>query len=606
MNLIYTKTEWKDILKALGLVFGDIGTSPIYTLSVMSLFIKPTQENILGILSLMIWTLVILVTVEYTWLAMKLEIHGEGGTIILKKLLKKILKQGRTTAFFSLLAYGGVALLLGDGVITPAISILSAVEGLSLIPGLQNIHQWILIFIAILITIALFIFQSKGTDTVAKTFGPIMVVWFICLSLSGILSITNFPEIFKALNPMYLFKFFSHNGIAGFIILSDVILCATGAEALYADMGHIGKKPIVRAWNFVFIALVLNYLGQGSYALRNPDAKNFLFGMVQSQSALLYIPFLILTIAATIIASQALISGVFSIIYQAINSRAFPRLKIDFTSYTLKSQIYISSVNWILMLAVIFIMIIFNKSENLAAAYGLAVTGTMSITGIMLIMIYKARNEKIKTIASVFVFLIDLAFLIACMNKLPHGGYWSIIIASFPFLTILLWIYGQRTVYKELKPVDIETFLVSYEQIYKKVRIPGTGLFFVGSVKNISPYIIHTMIRSNIIYENNIMISVYRTGDPFGLETNFTSNIGTGLHAFEINAGYKEEIDINKIISDHAINPKVIFYGTEDIYTVNPIWKIFSVLKSLTPSFVKFYKLPSSKLQGVITRVEMK
>jgi KUP system potassium uptake protein len=606
MKLIYSKEDWKDILKALGLVFGDIGTSPIYTLTVIFLFIKPTQDNVLGILSLIVWTLIIVVTIEYAWLAMRLEIHGEGGTIILKKLLKRIIKPGRTTAFFSLLAYGGVALLLGDGVITPAISILSAVEGMSLIPGLENVQPWILISIAIVITIALFIFQSKGTDTIARTFGPIMVVWFFTLSLSGILSIAYFPHVFEAINPMHMFKFFSNNGIIGFIILSDVILCATGAEALYADMGHLGKKPIVRAWGFVFFALVLNYLGQGSFALRNPEAKNLIFSMVQSQSVFLYIPFLILTITATIIASQALISGVFSIIYQAINTRAFPRLKIEFTSFKLKSQIYISSVNWVLMLAVIFIMIIFKKSENLAAAYGLAVTGTMSITGIMLIMIYYTRKEKLKTFFAVFVFIIDVAFLLANFNKLPHGGYVSLILASFPFFMILLWISGQRAVYKELKPIDIDTFLTSYEQIYKKVRIPGTGLFFVGSINSISPYIIHTIIRSNIIYENNIMISVFRTEDPFGLETNFKSNIGTGLHAFEISAGYKEEIDINKLISDHAINPKVIFYGTEDIYTNNPIWKIFSVLKILTPSFVKFYKLPTSKLQGVITRVEMK
>jgi KUP system potassium uptake protein len=606
MKLIYTKEDWKDILKALGLVFGDIGTSPIYTLTIIFLFIKPTYDNVFGILSLIIWTLIIVVTIEYTWLAMRLDIHGEGGTIILKKLLKKIIKPGKTAAFFSLLAYAGVALLLGDGVITPAISILSAVEGMSLIPGLESIQQWMLISIAIIITIGLFIFQSKGTDTIAKTFGPIMVIWFLSLSLSGIFSIAYFPNVFEALNPMLLFKFFSNNGIIAFIILSDVILCATGAEALYADMGHLGKKPIVRAWNFVFFALILNYLGQGSYALRYPEAKTIIFSMVKSQSAALYIPFLILTITATIIASQALISGVFSIIYQAINTRAFPRLKIEFTSYKLKSQIYISSVNWVLMLAVIFIMIIFKKSEGLGAAYGLAVTGTMSITGIMLIMIYYVRKEKIKTIFSVFVFLIDIAFLFANFNKIPHGGYWSIILASFPFLIILLWIKGQQAVYKELAPIDIDTFLISYEQIYKKVRIPGTGLFFVGNINSISPYIIHTIIRSNIIYENNIMISVFRTEEPFGLETNFKSNIGTGLHAFEISAGYKEEIDINKLIDDHAINPKVIFYGTEDIYTNNLIWKIFSVIKSLTPSFVKFYKLPTSKLQGVVTRVEMK
>ncbi|HNX23362.1 MAG TPA: KUP/HAK/KT family potassium transporter, partial [Spirochaetota bacterium] len=337
MKIIYTKDDWKEIVKAMGLVFGDIGTSPIYTLSVIILFIKPSEANILGILSLIIWTLIVLVTLEYAWLAMRLEDHGEGGTIILKKILEKNMKKGRKAAIVTILAYAGVSLLLGDGVITPAISILSAVEGLALIPAFTNIHQSHIIIISILITLGLFFFQPRGTDKVSAIFGPVMVIWFMALAVSGAVSLYHFPQIIKAVNPFYFIIFFKNNGFAGFLILSEVILCATGAEALYADMGHLGKKPIVRAWYIIFFALLLTYLGQGAFILSHAPVKNVLFSMVQSESALVYIPFLIVAIFATIIASQALISGVFSVIYQGITTRIFPRVKVDFTSTKLKS-----------------------------------------------------------------------------------------------------------------------------------------------------------------------------------------------------------------------------------------------------------------------------
>ncbi|NTV82685.1 MAG: potassium transporter Kup, partial [Bacteroidales bacterium] len=346
MKIIYTKDDWKEIVKAMGLVFGDIGTSPIYTLSVVILFIKPTEANILGILSLIIWTLIVLVSLEYAWLAMRLEDHGEGGTIILKKILEKNMKSGRKAAVVTILAYAGVSLLLGDGVITPAISILSAVEGLALIPVFNNIHQSHIIIISIIITIGLFFFQPRGTDKVSAIFGPVMVIWFLALSISGAISLFHFPQVIKAINPLYFIDFVRNTGFAGFLILSEVILCATGAEALYADMGHLGKTPIVRAWHIIFFALILTYLGQGAFILSHGPVKNVLFSMVQSESAFVYIPFLIIAIFATIIASQALISGVFSIVYQGITTRIFPRVKVDFTSSKLKSQIYIGGVNW--------------------------------------------------------------------------------------------------------------------------------------------------------------------------------------------------------------------------------------------------------------------
>ncbi|HEY4743194.1 MAG TPA: KUP/HAK/KT family potassium transporter [Desulfuromonadaceae bacterium] len=596
---------WGGIIKSMGLVFGDIGTSPIYTLTVIVALTKPTQENIFGIISLIVWTLMILVNIEYALLAMSLSRKGEGGTIVLREILVRMIKPGRQMVFVTFLSYLGVALLMGDGVITPAISILSAVEGSLLIPALSGLSQGAIILIAAVIALFLFIFQFKGTDKVAKAFGPIMLVWFISLALSGIISVSSFPKIIAALSPHYAIAFLAKNGMAGFFVLSEVILCATGGEALYADMGHLGRKPVKRAWYLVFVALIINYLGQGAFILTHPEAKNILFGMVLSQSPLLYIPFLVLTITATVIASQALISGVFSIVYQGITTRILPLLKVDYTSHRLKSQIYIGAVNWLLLVLVIMIMLIFQKSDNLAAAYGLAVTGTMTITGIMMVMIFSRTRKKWKVPIALFVTLVDLAFLTSNLHKLPAGGYWSLILAAIPFAAILIWTKGQRALYRALRPLDMETFLLSYEQIYAKGKIPGTGLFFTREWNVIPPYLVHCTIRSNIIYERNVLISIVRTDEPFGLQTQLTTGLGTGLDAFEIRVGYMEVVDIEKLLKKHGIEEKVIFYGIEDIATENPVWKVFSVIKKLTPNFVQFNKLPAAKLQGVVTRVEM-
>lgn len=597
---------WGGILKAMGLVFGDIGTSPIYTLAVIFGITRPTPAHIYGIISLIFWTLVILVHLEYAVLAMSLSRKGEGGTIVLKEILSRMLQPGRRLAFVGILSFVGVALLLGDGVITPAISILSAVEGMILIPGLEGMPHGVLILIAAIIAAGLFVFQFKGTDRVAGAFGPIMVLWFASLTFSGLVGIASHPEILKALSPHYAISFMLHNGLVGFFVLSEVILCATGGEALYADMGHLGRKPIRHAWYFVFVALLVNYLGQGAFLLNHPDTQSVLFGMVKWEAPLLYIPFLVLTILATIIASQALISGVFSIVYQGITTRILPLLKVDYTSSHLKSQIYISSVNWVLLCLVIMIMLIFQKSENLAAAYGLAVTGTMTITGIMMVMIFSRTKKKWKVPLALFVTIIDALFLISNLYKLPHGGYWSLILASVPLVVMLVWTKGQRALYRALRPLELDVFQLAYEQIYAKDKnIPGTGLFFVKEYNVVPPYVVHCIIRSNIIYERNVFISVVRTDEPFGLERSLTTGLATGLDAFEIHAGYMEHLDIEGLLAQHGIKEKVIFYGVEDISTANPVWKLFATIKRQTPNFVQFNKLPASRLQGVVTRVEM-
>jgi len=596
---------WSGVIKSMGLVFGDIGTSPIYTLTVVFTLTRPTQENVLGILSLVVWTMTILVSVEYAWLATSLSRKGQGGEIVLREILLSHLKSGRAIAFAGFLAFIGVSLLLGDGVITPAITILSAVEGMLLIPGLENMQQMTLLIIAAAITIILFFVQSRGSDRIAAAFGPIMLLWFTTLALSGLLSLLTMPDIVKAVNPWYAIKFFQHHGFAAFFVLSEVILCSTGGEALYADMGHLGRTPILRAWYFVFAALIINYLGQGAFAVQHPEAKHFLFGMIQTQAPYLYIPFLLLTVVATIIASQSIISGVFSIIYQGITTRLMPLMKIDYTSRKLQAQIYIGAVNWTLMASVIIIMIIFQKSANLAAAYGLAVTGSMTITSLMMIMVF-SHTTKWKVPIALIVCSIDFIYLASTFTKIPHGAYWSLIIASVPFVIMLIYTRGQKMLFRRLMPLDMETFLISYEQVYGKGRnIAGTALFFTRQGLIIPPYIVHCILGSSIIYENNVFISITRTDEPFGIETHYQENFASGLHLFDIRAGYMTVVNIEKLLKENGIKEKIIFYGVEDISTKNPVWQVFSVIKKLSPNFVQFHKLPARKVHGVVTRVEM-
>lgn len=592
------------VIKSFGLVFGDIGTSPIYTVTVIFLLLKPTVPNIMGILSLIFWTMTILVTAEYAWLAMSIGKKGEGGTIVLKEVLAPLLKSSQKIAFITLLTYIGISLLIGDGVITPAISILSAVEGMRLIPGFAEISQHTLIIIASVIAIILFCFQRHGTEKVTGAFGPIMIVWFIALTVSGLISISHYPEVLKAINPYYAIKFMTTHGFAGFFVLSEVILCATGGEALYADMGHLGKKPIIQAWSIVFFALAISYLGQGAFLAGHPQAKNILFEMLYSQSHFLYVPFLILSIFATIIASQAMISAMFSIVYQGINTRIMPMFKVDYTSEELRTQIYIAVVNWFLLFFVLLVMFQFKESSNLAAAYGLAVTGTMTITGIMMSWIFFLRKKYIKFSFAFLVTLVDFLFLSANMFKIPHGGYWSIIIALIPFIIILIYTRGQKALYNKLHPVELDRFLARFNEIYQnECKISGSALFFIRDVSRIPPYIFNTICVNGIIYQDNILVSINITDEPFGINSFFKEDITHGLRHFEIQAGYMEVVNIPRILHNAGIQDKVIFYGMEEIMTENIIWKIFVMMKKLTPSFVQFYSIPSRKLHGVVTRV---
>ncbi len=594
------------IIKATGLVFGDIGTSPMYTLAVLFALVPPNEEDIMGLISLIFWTLTILVTLQYAFLAMRLSHNGEGGTIVLKELLTPMLKHPASLAIVTLIAILGVSLMIGDCVITPAITILSAVEGIPLIPIMKGIDQGVLIGIAIFITLFLFWAQQRGTEKIASAFGPAMVLWFVMLFGTGLYSLIQTPHILFSLSPTYAFSFFIDNPIDAFLSLSLVILCATGGEALFADMGHLGRDPIRYAWIFVFIAILVSYLGQGAFLLRTGSAQNPLFEMVYAEASLIYIPFLLVMITASVIASQAVISGIFSITFQAISTHLLPMLHIDYTSSQMRTQIYIDVVNWMLCASVILMLLIFQYSERLAEAYGIAVTGTMLITGILMTAIFWHTGQRLFFSLSILVTLVDLAFFISMLTKIPFGGFWSLIIAAVPFSVIMIYTTGQRALYRTMRPMDWKTFRIRYSKAYRTAsHITGTAIFFARSVDSIPPYISRTIFTSGILYKKTIIVTMEITENPYGQTSSFQEEIENGLSVLTITRGYMEVIDMMRIIHLAGIEERTIFYGMEEIVTRKILYKVFYLIKRVCPSFVQYYRLPAQKVHGVITRVEL-
>lgn len=600
------KPSFRSVINAMGLVFGDIGTSPIYTFTVIFLTLSVTFNNVISIVSLIIWTLLLVVTVQYAWFAMSLSKRGEGGSIVLFEILKKLLRSSRAVLFFSFLTFIAVSLIIGDSVITPAISILSAVEGLKLIPSMGGLSHHFIIAFTLIITIVLFSFQKHGTEKISKVFGPIMAVWFLVLGVLGLLSLIKTPSLLLAFNPLYGIKFLMRHGLAGFFVLSEVILCATGAEALYADMGHLGRKPIVFAWYMVLGALLLNYLGQGAFLLSHPHVNNILFSMMMTQSKHLYIPFLFLSLMATVIASQAMISGLFSIVYQGINTRLLPLLKVDYTSPKINSQIYIPAVNWFLLFFVIVVILMFKESHRLASAYGLAVTATISITGFMITTIFLLRKKYLLSLCVFCIFIIDILFFISTCSKFVHGAYVTLLIASIPLFILILYTEGNKKLYSSMVFMKKDEFLEKYNKIHQNIsKIKGTALFFARGVEQVPPYVVQTMFTNNIIYTDNVFVNITKTGDPLYLDYEIT-DITDGIRLLTIKVGYMRILKLEKVLKSLGIKEKVIFYGVEEIETKNILWRIFALIRKITPTFVNFYSMPAHKIHGVINKICIK
>jgi len=509
-------------LSALGVVFGDIGTSPLYTLKVV---LSATgaqvadRAMVLGGLSLIFWTLTIVTTIKYVGVAMRVDNHGEGGIMALMALLsgRKGLGSGRTKkkTFIVAVALIGASLIYGDGVITPAISVLSALEGLSIVTS--HLEAYV-VPATVLILILLFLFQPQGTARIGNLFGPVMAIWFMTLGGLGLWGIAQNPTVLAAVNPLYGLHYLVSGGTTSFFVLGAVFLCVTGAEALYADMGHFGRSPIRLAWfSVVFPCLVLNYAGQSALVLNgSPISENTFYALCPRA---VLAPFVILATVATIIASQAIITGAFSMTRQAIQLGWLPRLKITQTSALGYGQIYIGAVNWTMMVITIGLTIAFRKSDNLAAAYGIAVSGTMLMTSLLL---YIAMVEKLNwgvpksaAVAGCFI-LVDSAFLIANSAKILDGGYIPIALAAIVYGVMWVWHSGRDAVAQALKSKHQRTDTFLNHLAAKGVpRVPGTAIFLTRSKEGVPPVMSWHVKHNRALHERIMIINVSIEPVPF-------------------------------------------------------------------------------------------
>ncbi len=538
-------------LGALGVVFGDIGTSPLYTMKeVFSAGHHPlalNPSNVYGILSLITWALILIVSVKYVAFVMRADNRGEGGIMALLALASRNVEGNKVKQRnIMLLGILGACMFYADGMITPAISVLSAVEGLEIAaPKLHNA----IVPITLVVLFGLFWAQSKGTAVVGKLFGPVMLLWFGTLGLLGAINIAHDPSILKALNPIYAEQFFVHQPWIAFVALGAVVLAVTGAEALYADMGHFGRFPIRLAWfGFVLPALLLNYFGQGALMLHNPEAVKNPFYLLAPEWALF--PLIGLATLATVIASQAVITGAFSVSRQALQLGFLPRMHIQHTSESEQGQVYMPRVNWGLMIAVMALVIGFRSSGNLAAAYGIAVTGDMVITTLLAAVVFREvwHWSKLKTGLLIGLFLIiDLAFFGANVLKIPDGGWVPLVIGLIIFVLMLTWKSGRTLLMKKIKSeaMEIAPFIEAVAA-HPPPRVPGTAVFLTPNPEGVPHAMLHNLKHNKVLHEKVVILTVKFLDVP---HTNQEERITVEamLHEFyriTVRYGFKDEPDI--------------------------------------------------------------
>jgi KUP system potassium uptake protein len=503
-------------LGALGVVYGDIGTSPLYT--VQTIFagdhpMRPTATNVYGTTSLIVWSLVMIVTLKYVLLVMRADNHGEGGIMALVALVERALK-GRRKAFLVLVGILGASLFYGDGMITPAISVLSAVAGLQVAsPGLAS--EVVPISLAVLV--ALFLLQQFGTGAVGALFGPIMAVWFVIIGAVGAVEVLQHPGILRALSPTYGVSFLAGDPRAGFLSLGSVVLAITGAEALYADMGHFGRKAITRAWlGLVFPALVLNYMGQGALIMDKPaTVDNPFFRLMPAWSQ---ISMVVLATVATIIASQAVISGAFSLTQQAVQLGFLPRVAIRHTSSRVMGQIYVPAVNWFLLVAVIALVLGFRSSSALASAYGIAVTGTFATNTLLAFVLFHVvwRKPLWMTIAGAAVFLtIELTFFAANLTKIVSGGWLPLVVGAAAFTVLTTWRRGRSILARATREDRVQLRRYINRLIDDPpVRVPGTAVFLANSLDTVPPALLNNVKHNRVLHEQVVLLKFETLGVP--------------------------------------------------------------------------------------------
>ncbi len=511
---------WGLTLGSIGVVYGDIGTSPLYALRESVLAAGGTADGVsrdvvFGVLSLMLWALIIIVTLKYVLILLRADNNGEGGTLTLMALsLRAVGRVGQAASVVALLGIISAALFYGDALITPALSVLSAIEGLNVITPTFESY---VVPLTVVILVGLFLMQRRGTAKVGALFGPVTTIWFIAIASIGIWHIASDPSILLAFNPLYGIEFLAGHGIIGLFTLGAVFLTVTGAEALYADLGHFGRKPIQTAWvGFVLPSLVANYLGQGVLVLANPKTLENPFFLLYPSWAL--IPMVVLATAATVIASQAVITGAYSLTSQAIQLGLLPRLEVRHTSAQQAGQIFMPRVNVLLLVGVLLLVMLFRSSSAMASAYGIAVTGTMVVTGMMaFIVMWKLWHWSVATAAALMLpfLLVDVTFLSANMLKVVEGGWVPLALGGVVMLLMYTWRRGSRILFTKTR--RLETPLDDLVRILEKKppqRVPGTAVFLTSDPKSAPTALLHSLKHYKVLHEHNVILSVETTHTP--------------------------------------------------------------------------------------------
>jgi KUP system potassium uptake protein len=612
-------------LGAVGVVYGDIGTSPLYALRECfhgSHGIAPTRDNVLGVLSLIFWSLTLIISVKYLVFVMRADNDGEGGILALIALVSKQAKgsEGRTRATLIALGLFGAALLYGDGMITPAVSVLGAIEGMKVATHLVEPY---IVPIAVVILVGLFAIQSKGTGTVGKLFGPVMVVWFVTIAVLGVRWIAADLEVFASFNPLHAYRFFADNGVHAFAVLGSVFLVVTGGEALYADMGHFGPQPIKLAWfSLVFPALILNYLGQGALLLINPEAATHPFYLMAPRWALF--PLVALATSAAIIASQALITGAYSLTRQAIQLGYCPRLTIEYTSERQQGQIYMPQINWILMLSTIGLVVGFRTSSALAAAYGMAVTSTMVITTLLTYLVARRSwgiSRPIALSLAAFFLILELAYFGANLIKIAHGGWFPLVVGALIYTLLSTWKAGRRLLAQRMqeKLYPFERFMTDISAA-APLRVPGTAVFMTSNITGTPPTLLHNLEHNKVLHERVLLLTVVSSGTPYvdDVERLTIEPLGQSFHRVTLRYGFMEEPDVPAALASAAdrafpfdLESTTFFVGMETLLSTRrggmPRWRerLFAFMSRNAARATSFFRIPPGRVVELGMQIEL-
>jgi KUP system potassium uptake protein len=611
-------------LTALGVVFGDIGTSPLYALR-ESLHgkhgIAPTPENVIGLLSLIVWALVIVISIKYLAFVMRADNCGEGGMIALTALVApSVGAPTRARRVLVLVGLFGASLLYGDGMITPAISVLSAVEGLEVV---TPVFQPYIIPITITILIGLFAVQSRGTARIGAVFGPVMLVWFVVLAALGLANVFAHPSVLAAVNPMYGVQFFARNGLAGFLVLGSVFLVVTGGEALYADMGHFGRRPIRFAW-FVLVlpALLLNYFGQGALVIESPVAVEHPFFQLAPKWAL--IPLVVLSTLATVIASQAVISGAFSLTRQAVQLGYLPRVDIEHTSERHIGQIYIPGLNLLLALACVGLVLGFRSSSNLAAAYGVAVTTDMVFTTILFAVVARATWKwslpATLALAAAFLF-VDLGFWTAGITKIPSGGWFPLVIAAFVFTSMTTWKRGRAILAERLAETALPMAALQQRiTASAPLRVPGTAVYMTRDPHVVPHALLLNMAHNKVLHQRIVFLGMFTESQAYVPDSRrvHVEMLAPDMYRVAAQYGFAEDPEVPAVLErlrgkGLEIDPldTTFFVGRETLLASErpgmAIWRerLFARMARNARRATRFFRIPPNRVVELGAEIEL-